>query len=167
MLWYLIHTKPARESLAEQHLERQGYEVYLPRLLERARRERAERIVPLFPRYLFLRLIEGRQALSPARYSSGVSTVVRFGTEYTIVPGRIIQDLRERADPQTGLHRLVARPAPQRGAAVRITEGPFEGLAGVFEREAGRDRVVVLLTLLGQESRVRLPAHCLLPDRAA
>jgi transcription antitermination factor NusG len=50
---------------------------------------------------------------------------------------------------------------------VHITTGPFEGLEGVFEREAGCDRVVVLLNLLGQDAQVRVHADFVLPGYAA
>jgi transcriptional antiterminator RfaH len=125
-----------------------------------------ESIAPLFPRYLFLQLDEGREALGPVRSSVGVAGIVRFGASYAIVSERIMAELREREDPQTGLHRLAKRPLLARGAAVHITTGPFEGLEGVFERAAGSDRVVVLLNLLGQDAQVRIPADFVLPGYA-
>jgi transcriptional antiterminator RfaH len=167
--WYLIHTKPAREGLAEANLQRQGYTVHLPRMLHSARRhgQWRECVVPLFPRYLFLHLSEGRQALGPVRSSLGVTGIVRFGARYAIVPDEIILHLRLRADPESGLHRLANRPLLSHGAAVRITTGPFEGLDGVFEREAGSARVVVLLNLMGQDAPVRVPADFVAPADAA
>jgi len=167
--WYLIHTKPAREALAQTHLQHQGYELYLPRVLQSVRRRGRcrESITPLFPRYLFMRLSEGHQALSPVLSSRGVAGVVRFGASYAIVPDRIIAELRHRADPQSGLHRLMDPPSFVRGAAVHVTAGPFEGLTGVFERAAGSARVVVLLNLLGQEAPVRIPVDFVLPGYAA
>jgi transcriptional antiterminator RfaH len=167
--WYLIHTKPSREAVAEENLRRQGYRVHLPRMVHCVRRSGQSRecIAPLFPRYLFLQLHEGRQALRPVRSSVGVAGIVRFGARYAIVSDRIMMELRLREDPQTGLHRLVKRRLLERGAAVHITTGPFEGLEGVFEREAGCDRVVVLLNLLGQEAQVRVPADFVLPGYAA
>lgn len=167
--WYVIHTKPARECVAEVNLRRQSYEVHLPRVVQPMRRhgQWRECTVPLFPRYLFLQLSEGCQPLSPVRSSVGVAGIVRFGTRYAIVPDQIIVQLRRRADPESGLHRLVNPPALERGATVHITRGPFEGLDGVFEREAGSDRVVVLLKMLGQDASVRVPADFVLPGYAA
>jgi transcriptional antiterminator RfaH len=126
-----------------------------------------ECVAPLFPRYLFLQLREGRQALSPVRSSIGVAGIVRFGASYAIVSDQIMSDLRLREDPETGLHRLAKRPCLARGSPVHIATGPFEGLDGVFEREAGSDRVVVLLNLLGQDAQVRIPADFVLPGCAA
>ena len=156
--WYLVHTKPAGEVVAQMHLERQGYEVYLPRLVQSQRRggRWRERVVPLFPRYLFLRLNAGRQALGPVRSTVGVTNVVRFGSDYAVVPDEVIRGLQARADSETGLHRLNLGCMPEPGMRVRIASGPLDGLEGVFERKAGAERVVVLLRLLGQDARVEV-----------
>jgi transcriptional antiterminator RfaH len=166
--WYLIHTKPSGESVAQMNLERQGYEVYFPRLLQPTRRRArwGDAIIALFPRYLFLRLSEGEQPLSPVRSSAGVSSVVRFGASYAVVPDQVVGELRARADPESGLHRLSGRSEIRAGAAVRIAVGAFAGLEGVFERNAGADRVVILLNLLGRDSSVRIPAGFVVPRLA-
>lgn len=167
--WYLIHTKPGSEALAQSNLRRQGFEVYLPLICQPMRRAGrwSERVCPLFPRYLFLQLDEGRQALKPVHSTIGVASIVRFGTRYAIVPDLVILELRSRADDRTGLLRLLDPAALPPGAAVRISGGPFAGLEGVFLRQAGRDRVVVLLELLGHDAEVRVCADVLLPSLAA
>ena len=163
--WYLIHTKPLSEGLAQANLERQEYEAYLPRATQavRCKGHWQDRIVALFPRYLFLRLNEGRQSLGPVRFTMGVASVVRFGSKYTIVPDQVIRDLFARADPATGLHRLGRAWGLSAGAPVRIRNGPFDGLDGVFEREAGAERVVVLLNLLGQAVSAYVPGDSVRP----
>ena len=152
--WYLIHTKPLCEGLAQANLERQGYQVYLPRAIQsvRCNGHWRERIVALFPRYLFLRLAEGRQSLSPARSTLGVTSVVRFGSSYTIVP--------DASKDSTVSSMGTLMP----GTPVRIRQGPFDGLEGVFEREAGAERGVVLLNLLGQAVSAHIPGDCVLPQ---
>ena len=166
--WYLIYTKPGSEALAVGNLARQHYDTYLPRVVQTVRRagRRFERVGPLFPRYLFLRLNEGQQALGPVASTVGVRSIVRTGSGYTVVPERVIRDLQARADPHTGLHRLNCGTQFTPGAAVRIRLGPFDGLEGVFEREAGADRVVVLLTVLGQNAPVCVPADSILLSQA-
>jgi transcriptional antiterminator RfaH len=157
--WYLVRTKPSREETAYVNLCRQGYESYLPRLLrtDRSKGRHVERIVALFPRYLFVRLEEGRQSLAPVRSSVGVSDVVRFGADYAVVPGKVIHDLRAREEPASGLHRLVGNERLARGERVRVSTRTFDGLEGVFERHDGAKRVIVLLSLLGQETPVCVP----------
>jgi transcriptional antiterminator RfaH len=159
--WYLIRSKPGAETEAQLHLQRQQYQTYLPRLLQRVRRrgQWRMRVGPLFPRYLFLQLDEGRQCLAPVGSTLGVANVVRFGGRFATVPDGLIGELRAREDPQTGLHSLCLATRLAPGMTVRIDGGAFAGLEGVFERAEGADRVVVLLTLLGQERQVHLPAE--------
>jgi transcriptional antiterminator RfaH len=155
--WYLVQTKPAGEVTALRNLARQGYEVYYPRLAQSVvyAGKMRERVGALFPRYIFVRVVEGAQALAPINSSKGVLSVVRFGATYAHVPDQVVDELRARADAFTGLHRLRADKL-SRGTAVRIIAGPFEGLEGVFGRHVGPERVTVLLTLLGQNSSVRI-----------
>jgi transcriptional antiterminator RfaH len=159
--WYLIRTKPSSEELAHSNLERQRYDVYLPRAIQTFRRAAAryERIGALFPRYLFMRLHEGQQALGPVASTVGVAGIVRFGTRYAIVPDAVVGDLKARADPVTGLHRLSHGRKLTTGTPVRVTRGPFDGLQGIFEREAGSERVVILLKMLGHMSPVCVAAE--------
>jgi transcriptional antiterminator RfaH len=163
--WFLVHSKPARERLAASHLRRQGYELYFPEVLNRFRqRDRwAERVTPLFPRYLFLRVESGRQCLAPVRSTQGVASVVRFGVEYAEVPAQVVDGLRARADACTGLHRLAQTPPLTCGARIRIVAGALDGLDGVFLRESGDERVIVLLDLLAPGASVRVPAGCVRP----
>ena len=167
--WYLIHTKPAREAVAQANLVRQGYGVYYPRFLRpaRVRGRWVDRVASLFPRYLFLHLDVGRQAMGPVRSTVGVASIVRFGSDYTVVPDRVIESLRQRADPDTGLHRLGSQTPFEAGSMVRIIAGAFDGLEGVFQHESGHERVVVLLTVLGRSTPVRIPLAFVLPQLAS
>lgn len=164
--WFLVLTKPAGEGTAQANLERQGYRVYYPRLLRPMlhRGRWIERIVSLFPRYLFVQLDATSQSLAPVRSTQGVSSIVRFGNEAAVVAGGIVDGLIHRSDPQTGLHRLSLEQVFERGAAVRVIAGAFEGLQGIFERDGGNDRVVILLRLLGQDSAVRVPGRFVVPS---
>src|SRR5580700_3557068 len=161
--WYLVRTKPSREAVAQTNLERQGFEVYCPRLTESSGNLLTERVTALFPGYLFLQLAEGSQSLRPVQSTIGVANVVRFGLQYTVVPEAVIRGLRMRADPVTGMHRLTGPPMLTVGASVRVCAGAFEGFEGIFQRPSGVDRVVVLLRLLGHDAAVRVPARYVHP----
>jgi transcriptional antiterminator RfaH len=165
--WYLVHTKPSAEGTARSNLERQGDEVYYPQPARTVRHDGRwkETVAPLFPRYVFVRVMQGCQSLSPIRSTLGVANVVRFGVDYAVVPANVVRGLRERADPVTGLHRL--RPKSlSRGAPIRISEGALRGLEGVFERDLGTDRVLVLLQLLGQSTSVEVSVAFVVPVHA-
>lgn len=162
--WHLVFTKPSGEHVAKTNLERQGYRVYFPRLQQRILRRGAwrETISALFPRYLFVQLDAAIQSLSPLRSTHGVTSVVRFGTEYVSVPGTIVDGLMDRED-DAGLHCLSFKPLFECGTAIRVIEGALAGIEGIFEREDANDRVVVLLNLLGRETLINLPAASVMP----
>jgi transcription antitermination factor NusG len=60
------------------------------------------------------------------------------------------------------LHRLESR-ALRRGSPVSIVGGAFDGLEGIFEREEGEERSVILLSLLGRSTPVRLHPRFVVP----
>jgi transcriptional antiterminator RfaH len=157
-------TKPSSEGLACTHLLRQGFLTYYPRLqLKGLYRGRwIERIGSLFPRYLFVRLDLRRQTLGPIRSTRGVTGLVRFGEQATMVPDAVVDSLMSRADPDSGLHRLCEQK-PRRGSRVSVIGGSFAGLDGVFEREAGEERCIVLLSLLGRGTPVAVSSRLLAP----
>ncbi len=117
--WYLVRTKPNAEATALRNLVRQGYEVYFPRLSQSLphRGRWRDRIVPLFPGYLFLGLDEGRQPLAPVRSTTGVACAVRFGSSYALVPDEV--------DPELA----VPRPSGDRIASPRAASIAPAGFA--------------------------------------
>lgn len=166
--WHLVLTKPRGEQTAKTHLERQGYRVYFPRVQQKLMKRGAwrETISALFPRYLFVQLNATIQSLGPMRSTLGVASVVRFGTEFITVPESIVDGLIARED-QTGVHRMSLAPLYQPGAAIRVLEGAFAGLEGMFEREAANDRVLILLNMLGSETRLKVPAASIAPAESS
>ncbi len=160
--WYLIYTKPFKERVVEQGLQRQSYEVYLP-LIQQPRRQRGrwiEVIDPLFPCYLFVRLRPGYDNIGPIRYTTGVRNMVRFTGEPAIVPDHIIESIKQTADHNTGLHHSKG-PLFEPGNKVIIDKGPLTGLQGIFLAETGQERVVILLEMLGRENRVTVERNLL------
>ena len=151
--WFVIHTKPRQEGVAEENLRNQGYEVYLPRIsVPRRRRGRWQSTVePLFPRYLFIELEPGRDNMAPIRSTKGVSGLVRFGNDPTPLPAGFVDYLRGHEDSATGAH-LPDRPQFVPGDRVRVLSGPFEGVEGIFREPRGENRVLVLIDILGKPS---------------
>ena len=154
--WYLVYSKPHQEDAAFTHLVRQGYSAYLPRC--RRMRKRQGRslpvIEPLFSRYLFIHLDIHTDNWGPIRSTQGVASLVRFGQNPSPVPDSLIAFLRscEGAD---GLSTRV-EPQHQAGDRVRVADGPLEGYEGIFLAKTSRERVVVLLEILGKQVRTQL-----------
>ena len=152
MNWLLIYTKPRSELLAQEHLQRQGFEVMCPMM--RAQRMRSGRWdwveEPLFARYLFVGAHHD-QSWSSMRSTIGVTSVVKFGGAYAMVPEGLIELLKSSSEEMPN-----HRPLFQRGQKLRIVAGPYASLEAIFEMEDGGQRAIVLLDLLGRQSRVRV-----------
>ena len=161
--WFAIFSKPRREAEAVEHLERQAFTVFLPRVRARRRLRGQWRdiVEPMFPRYLFLRAVPGQDDLRPIRSTRGVIGLVRFGGDPRPVPDTVIAELRRLCAGGDGVLEL---PTPLvAGSRVRILEGPFAGCEGDLLSQDGKRRALVLLELLGRANAVELPLDELAP----
>lgn len=157
--WYLIFTKPRMESIAQENLERQHYQTYLPQVqtTKRLRGKYANVIEAMFPRYLFIHLDTVTDNWMPIRSTLGVSHLVRFGGLPAQVPDNLIEDLTADRD-ELGLNRIVTRELIA-GDRVEILEGPMAGYTGVFEHATSTERVELLLKIVGNHTRVNIDRH--------
>jgi transcriptional antiterminator RfaH len=161
--WYVCQTKPRQELLAVRKLEEQGFEVYLPMLARWERKKnvwsRTEEV--MFPRYGFVRCGRTGQSIAPIRSTPGVTGLVTFGTTLATLGETAVEAIRAIAEQ--GTNTLQAEMAPFRvGENVAVADGPLKGLAGIVS-EIAQERVVVMLTLLGREKPVAIPANHLAP----
>ena len=153
--WYVVCCKPRQETIAQQNLQQQGFEVYLPRTLVRTRRRDrwVDVVQVLFPRYLFLRADRRQQSTAPVRSTRGAVGLVRFGAEPAVVPDRLIAAIIARADAATGLHDN-GQKSWVPGQAVTMVDGPFAGMDAIFSKADGDERAVLLIELLGKTNKV-------------
>jgi len=162
--WYVAHTKSKQEQIAYDNLARQDYCVYLPRLkvLKRNRRLKCQelQLEPLFPRYLFFQPRFTSQSIAPVRSTLGVASIVRFGQVPATLSDEMLASIRnfEHAQNQSGLEAI----SPFRsGERVLVVDGPLAGFDGLVSSVA-QDRVVVLMQLLGHDTRVSMTHHQLM-----
>lgn len=160
--WYVVHTKVRQEQTACDNLARQGYAVYLPRIkvLKRSRGRQLAQLEPLFPRYIFLQPGSAAHSIAPVRSTFGVAALVRFGQEPAVMRPQTLSSIREFEARQNAASDEDISPF-QRGERVRVAEGPLTGLEGLIS-DVSQQRVVVLMQLLGQDTRVNLSHHQLL-----
>ncbi len=145
--WWVAQVLVGKETLAEQHLRRQGFDVLVPRYRKTVRHARQFRTVlaALFPGYLFVRAGNATRWRS-INGTRGVRQLVMMGDRPGELPDALVQALSAS---------LAEPPAP--GSAIEVTAGPFAGTLGqLLALEAG-ERVKVLLSLLGGEVVVTMP----------
>lgn len=157
--WYAVHCRPRQEARAEEHLNRQGFEVFHPRL--RVLRQRRAGLQPviesLFPRYLFILLDDVADNWAPIRSTRGVAGLVRSGHQPLSVPDAVIDEIKRRTSPETGYVDLTTATDFRAGEKLRITEGPFKGYEAVFQSRRGEERVMVLLQIMHQAQSITVP----------
>lgn len=96
----------------------------------------------------------------PIRSTRGVASLLRFGTTTNpvVIPDPIMDCLRQRCAIEEPLHELF-----KLGEMLEITNGPFKGLVGFFEKlqslPDGSSRALLLVEVLGsiQKLRIQLP----------
>jgi hypothetical protein len=89
--WAVARTQAQREQAALLHLERQQFEVYLP-IIKTMRRIRGE---PLFPGYIFIRIIDRWYSIMG---TIGITHLLRSGEQPACCPDAVIDDIRRREE---------------------------------------------------------------------
>jgi transcriptional antiterminator RfaH len=155
--WYVVQSHPHAENKAVSHLNRQGFETYLPLYQKRRRHARRTETIttPLFPRYLFVAVDMAAQRWLSIQSTIGVSKLVCNGNIPAPVPVGVVDALKYRQD-ENGFFVMDARPRFAPGDSVRIVDGAFASSLGRFEGLRAGERVAVLLDLLGRSVRVIL-----------
>ena len=154
--WYCAGFIKQKEALAVQHLERQDYTVFCPRLRKTVSHARQKKSVlsPLFPGYLFIQLDIDVQRWRPIDGTIGVTHLIKNGSRPTPVPWRFMEMLLSGAD-ENGIVSFADSLQP--GDQVRTIGGPLDGQIGTLLKLKDADRVVVLMSMLGGRVPVTVP----------
>jgi transcriptional antiterminator RfaH len=155
--WACAQLLANQERLALHLLGLAGYVTYFPRLKVQRRHgpspKRVEVSTGLFPGYAFVAI---ELQWHKAHRTPGVLRLVLDGEHPAHVPASVIEAIRA-----SEVNGYVVLPKPrgefERGDTVRVIHGALAGHLAVFEGMKPRERVEVLLTLLGTEGTVELP----------
>ena len=148
-----------------EHLERQGYCIFHPRLhVEQLRLGRLVVVEQaLFPDYLFIRLQAGVDNFGPVRSTRGVAQLVGFGTVPVPFDANLIESLRRHlaapadgapgepgeVDGAPGGPGEVAPAGTVRGAAATGgAPAPDPGVAALLGLAEPRERIRALMGLV-------------------
>jgi transcription antitermination factor NusG len=151
MTWFVAMTKPNHEGIAATNLQRQGFDYYYPRYLQK-KPNKTPIVKPLFPRYMFIRLQQVWHSLQGTR---GISCLLMGETGPQLLADRVIAAIQAREDKH-GYYQLIAPPRFQRGSKVKAEAGPFQGLPLLYEGMSTHDRVHCLVQLMGRACTVEI-----------
>ncbi|HOI44117.1 MAG TPA: transcription termination/antitermination NusG family protein [Candidatus Aminicenantes bacterium] len=142
--WFVINTKPKKESQVEKLFIEGGFKIYNPKYRDE------KTVKPFFPGYAFLRFDHPCQ-YQTVKYTRGLKRVVGNREGPIPIPEEVIQGLQARERdgfiefPKYG-------EAPGVGDEIEVAEGPLKGLKGIFKKEIGdKERVMILLNYVSYQ----------------
>lgn len=156
--WYVVRTKPKQEERVFDNLQAWNVESRFFKMLARNANsltgKMTESVKPLFPNYVFARFV-ANEMLHKVNFTRGVHGVVCFGGSPTPMDDKIIA-LFESGTGEDGLFKVGGEEL-KAGDRIEIKDGPFEGLAGIFEKHLkDSDRVSILLTTVSYQGHVQV-----------
>ena len=147
-IWILIYTKAREERKAYENLKKQGFETFLPLIAPTNKNINSASLVPVFPRYLFVKINTDLENWNSIKYSIGVSKIVMFSDKFTSISEDIVNSIKERLN-QSGIYKEnISVVDHKEGDTVSISEGSFAGIDAIFLSQKSKDRVRLLLKLL-------------------
>lgn len=152
--WYLAQLKPGGLTRARTNLERQNFPSFMPMRPKSERRAGKTHSVkrPIFPGYLFVQIAPDRREWRQINSTLGVARLVSLDRQTpTQVPSDFMEQLLEQCEGEIW-HTKAQDLAP--GQPARLIQGPFADMIAKVDTLPERDRVFVLLDLMGRATRV-------------
>lgn len=161
--WYLVLAKRGAERLAQQNLERQGFDAYLPMhapgpLIPKAGKPTAPIPRPFLPGYLFVSVDLGSASWRKIFSTIGVRSIYMTGSGESARPRALPNSWIEQLQIRE-VNGLIVRPhqdqikcAYTNGQAISV-RGRTADLSAVFLEPVDAKRVMILVSLFGRDSR--------------
>ncbi|WP_133406236.1 transcription/translation regulatory transformer protein RfaH [Parashewanella tropica] len=162
--WYLVYCKPKSEIRAQQNLQMQSIETYLPMYLEAKKQRSGKKTVssvPLFPNYLFIYFDPKVTSVSRIHSTRGVSQIVGCKELMTAIDPALITAIKIQVAKMMNHPIETEEPLPKKGDKIKVNHGAFSEIEGVFDEKSGEKRCFVLLKLLGSMKRVEVPLEAI------
>lgn len=155
--WFVLQLKPGGLERAKTNLRRQGVSSFMPMRQRTTRRggRLTDVMRPLFPGYLFVELGRDGPAWRSINATYGVAKAVCLEPGKPVeVPIGIVAVLKAASSEEGEYYSDPDHFLP--GEVVRVTAGPFADILAHVEAAPERDRIFVLLDMMGREVRAGL-----------
>lgn len=159
--WFVAYTNHHTEQQALHHIQAQKFTAFCPMIKKSVRHARYQRSVkvPLFPRYVFVKMDIERTQWRSINGTVGVSHLITMNNRPVPVCDGFVEALAEAADT-AGLVRLDRDL--KKGDKVKLLTGPFAGNIGEFLRVDAKGRVMILMQAMGLNVSVRVDRQSLM-----
>ena len=147
-VWLLVYTKAKQEIKANMNLQNQGFETFLPLIALNNKNDSQKSLVPVFPRYLFVKVNLDLEDWTYINSSYGVCNLVMFSEKLTPIPHNIINSIKDKLNESGVYKEDISVVDYKKGDKVSIKGGRFAGIEAIFLSRKSSDRVRLLLKLL-------------------
>ncbi|MER8846087.1 transcription termination/antitermination protein NusG [Mesorhizobium australicum] len=156
--WYVAGVRQGKETIAEQHLRRQGFTSFVPRGERTVRHARrlSKRIAAYFPGYMFVAFDVTQQRWRSVNGTIGIRSLIMQGDRPLPVPFGLVERFIALTG-EDGLLDFSGGLLP--GSSVRIVSGPFAELIGRLDRLDPTGRARVLISFMNGEIPVDLESR--------
>jgi transcription antitermination factor NusG len=156
--WAVVRTKAGRENYARLNLERQGFEVYLPRCCPTGR----GKLEPVFRTYLFVRIIDQWVKIES---TFGVSGIVKTEERPVKVHPQVIKNLK-RLENSDGVVVFETQRKLIQGERLKVVKGAFVGHIMLYDGSTAEGRVKALYEFLGNQLTIEFNRSYVVPAGA-
>jgi transcription antitermination factor NusG len=160
--WYAAYTCAHHERRVAKQLVERRFESFLPtyRSVRRWKDRRKELQLPLFPNYVFVRMVLADRIR--VLQVSGLISLVIFQGQPAALDDEEVNRLRTGLG---GIGRIEPHPYLTVGRRVKITRGAFSGLEGILLRRKDRLRVVLSVELIQRSVAIEVCESDIAPAR--
>ena len=130
--WYIAQIKPNSYHSATQNLERQGFEIFLPKMeiSQRQGNKFLSKNVYVFPGYIFVSFDPYTITWTKINSTYGVSKILTFNNKPSEISSDLIQDLKIRYEINSNPTQIEQL---QKGDSIKFYTGPFTDLIAKVE----------------------------------
>lgn len=170
--WYVVQTKPGKETLAAYRLRLQNFEVFYPTFIKKTlgRGKALSLVLPLFPSYMFVKFdITVNPHWKSINGTRGVQGLVGCTEDFcSPVKKGCIEEIMERVGETGHITFETEKAQPiefKPGIKLEILNEGLRGFIGTYCNHT-KKLVTLNITLLNKEVRVVLPIEAVKAHKA-
>ena len=153
--WCIAQIKPNSYHTAIQNLERQGFQIFLPKMEITQRQENKFVVqnVYVFPGYMFVCFDPHTITWTKINSTYGVSKILTFSNKPSEISSDLILELKNRYEINS---KLTQKEKLQKGDSIKFYAGPFTDLIAKVESVDEKNRIWILLEAMGGYQKLKL-----------
>jgi transcription antitermination factor NusG len=156
--WFAIETRPRFEKMVSGRLRDEGIENFLPLCSEKHQWSDRQRLVevPVFPRYVFVRIESTMSARVSVLQTRGVMSFVGNRGLGAAIPNNQIESVRNIVTQKVPFNPYAFLNV---GTRLRIRGGSLDGVEGILAAINGDQSLIVTVELIHRSLAIRIEGY--------